>query len=551
MNSEWQLDALTTAELTGLATAAIAGLRDRDYAALHNRARLDLLDEFEHLLRTLPGLGHELINQLGQQNAAAELQVKNLHVLLSERLHITSAEAKRRIAHAALLGPRTALTGQPLPAEHAPTGQAQRDGDINTEHADVILKFFKRLPDDVSPGDREKAEIQLVDLAKQTHADAVDTAARQIEAHLNPDGDEPSEKDTAGKTFFRMKPQGRDKLTHGTFCIDAETRAYVDAYFAKTDRAETLFDDVDLGDVPAPDPDPAPAPDPQPAPDPRPAPDPQPAPPSPQQQDLFDYFAESQAPEADAADGPEAAPRSEPAAPPAAPGPPPADAQPPAEAQPPADRRGLGQRRHDAIKRLFQRVLGSPALGQHRGLPVTAIITMTLAELESRTGNAMSGGGALIPMRQAIRMAAHAHHYLLIYDDDGRALHLGRARRLASADQRLVLHAGDRGCTFPDCARPGYWCQAHHVDEWAAGGHTDIDRLTFACEEHHALIGTGIADWATTVGAPGTDYAHRTIWHPPECVDPLRRGRVNHHHHPHEYLQPPRRFPGPPQHKAA
>ncbi|WP_024795734.1 DUF222 domain-containing protein [Tomitella biformata] len=589
MTNQWQLDGLSTAELMDLSTASIAALRGREYGHLGNLARLDLLDEFEHLLRAIPGINHELINQLGQQNAAEELQAKKLHVLLSQRLHIAPAEAKRRIAHAALLGPGTTLGGQPLPAEHAPTGQAQRDGDINPEHADVILRFFKRLPPSISTEDLEKAEAQLVDLAKHTHPEAVAVAAKQIEAHLNPDGDEPSEHEREGQTFFNMKPQGRDKLTRGTFCIDAETRAYVDAYFAKTDTAgpanadHPLFDVVDIGN-PASDGE-----------------RPTPPPPTAAQQDLFDFFAAARdkqdradaenqaAPEATAApvpDDPGAAatataspdtsaddttpskpPESgEPSAPenPSAPerpsasemqwppepteAPPKEPPDPPSDhcEDPPVDRRSLGQRRHDAIKRLFRSVLGSPGLGQHRGLPVTAIITMTLEQLEQATGNAFAGSGTMIPMREAIRMAARAHHYLLIYDDDGRPLHLGRAKRLASADQRLVLHAGARGCTFPDCTRPGYRCEAHHVDDWANGGHTDIERLTFACLEHHPLIGPGDQDWATTVGEPGTDYAYRTIWHPPACIDPLRRGRVNHHHHPREYLLPPARFPGPP-----
>ena len=47
-------------------------------------------------------------------------------------------------------------------------------------------------------------------------------------------------------------------------------------------------------------------------------------------------------------------------------------------------------------------------------------------------------------MSTVIRMASHAYHYLTIFDKHtGRALHLGRTRRIASADQRIVLHAQD------------------------------------------------------------------------------------------------------------
>jgi hypothetical protein len=41
-------------------------------------------------------------------------------------------------------------------------------------------------------------------------------------------------------------------------------------------------------------------------------------------------------------------------------------------------------------------------------------------------------------------MARHAQHYLLIFDNKGRPLWLGERKRLASKDQRIVLHARDR-----------------------------------------------------------------------------------------------------------
>ena len=53
-----------------------------------------------------------------------------------------------------------------------------------------------------------------------------------------------------------------------------------------------------------------------------------------------------------------------------------------------------------------------------------------------------------MPIEAAIRMVAHARHYLYIYDEKcGRPLFLGRSQRLASADQRIVLHARELGCS--------------------------------------------------------------------------------------------------------
>jgi hypothetical protein len=101
-------------------------------------------------------------------------------------------------------------------------------------------------------------------------------------------------------------------------------------------------------------------------------------------------------------------------------------------------------------------VLASGDLGQHNGLPVTVVVSTTLQELEAGCGQALTATGSLLPMSTVIRMASRSYHYLAIFDKvTGRALHLARTRRIASADQRIVLLARDRGCTRPGCTVAG------------------------------------------------------------------------------------------------
>src|SRR4029079_17904756 len=97
------------------------------------------------------------------------------------------------------------------------------------------------------------------------------------------------------------------------------------------------------------------------------------------------------------------------------------------------------------------------------------------------TGKALTAGSTVLPMADLLRMASHAYHYLTIFDGRGRALWLGRTKRIASADQRIVLHARDHGCTRPGCTVPGYLSQAHHLEhDWADDGHTDVETLGLA-----------------------------------------------------------------------
>jgi hypothetical protein len=79
-------------------------------------------------------------------------------------------------------------------------------------------------------------------------------------------------------------------------------------------------------------------------------------------------------------------------------------------------------------------------------------------------------------MSEVIRQASAAHHYLVVFDEHTECpLRLGRSRRLASAAQRIVLYAKDRGCTFPGCTAPAYHSEVHHATaDWADGGQPDI-----------------------------------------------------------------------------
>lgn len=209
----------------------------------------------------------------------------------------------------------------------------------------------------------------------------------------------------------------------------------------------------------------------------------------------------------------------------------PADATPcvdgsPLEAAIQGDTRGEAQRNHDALNAALRVVLASGKLGQHNGLPASIIVTTTLKDLEAGCGNALTGGGSLLPMSDVIRMASHAHHYLAIFDK-GRALALYHRRRLASPAQRIVLYAKDRGCSHPGCDVPGYLTEVHHVTPWSQCGETHIDELTLCCGPHHQLAEQG---WTTHTRVDGI-----TEWVPPGHVD-CGQPRINTFHHPEKLL---------------
>ena len=126
--------------------------------------RLALLERLEVQRRRQPAAEHELVNQLRAQGTPAELGGRLAHAL-ADRLRISRAEARRRIAAAEQLGSRTALSGAPMEPLLAATAAAQRAGRIGAEQVGVIRAFVQRLPGWVDVGTRELAEAQLVGLA--------------------------------------------------------------------------------------------------------------------------------------------------------------------------------------------------------------------------------------------------------------------------------------------------------------------------------------------------------------------------------------------------
>ncbi|MHC9297546.1 DUF222 domain-containing protein, partial [Mycobacterium sp. LTG2003] len=133
------------------------------------------------------------------------------------------------------------------------------------------------------------------------------------------------------------------------------------------------------------------------------------------------------------------------------------------------------------------------------------------------------------PIPDVIRLAAHAWHYLAVFDDATLVpLYFGRTKRIATPAQRLVLFARDRGCTRPGCTAGGYRCQAHHAhQDWTVGGQTNIDELALACGPDNRLVATG--KWTTTM------RNGRCQWTPPPLLD-TGQPRINTYHHPQTYL---------------
>lgn len=465
--------------LADTARALAAG----DFSRVSERGLLDALETIEQARRALSGVGTEILARLAEHGTATRSSGTDLPGLLVDRLHLSRREARTRADAAADLGPQPGLSGPSRPARLPRAADALRAGAIGDEHVHQIRWVLGQVPPHIGDDDRAYVEHVLVDLARQARPEHVRQAGLRLLAHLDPDGSAPADAARRRRRFFQLDDPGRDGLSTGRFCIGAELRAYLEAVLAKFARPGHCDPD-DPGHTP----DGAPT----------------------------GCGQDGSGERADEGDGTG-----------------PEDS---AETAAARDLRTPGQRNHDGLSAALRLLLASGELGMHRGLPVTVVITAELRELHRAAGLGYTAAGAPVPMREVLRMASHAYHCLAVFDDDGRPIHFGRGKRIADPDQRLVLYAGDRGCTFPGCTAPALYTEAHHIREWRDGGDTDIDNLTLACGPHHRLVGDGTHQWATTVAGRDHRYPGATLWHPPPSVDPLRRGRINHYHHPDRLL---------------
>lgn len=445
---------------------------------LSDAAVLAVADGTETVRRRLPAMEHRVIVELECRGVAAQHLQRNTTSLLAARLHLDPAAARARVRAAQLLGPRTGLTGDPLPPLLAATAAAQAVGAISEAHAAIIARTVHALPHTLEPDVAAQAESYLAREATHVNPTELTRHAELLATYLDPDGTLTDDTDRDRRRGLTLGTQGSDGMSPIRGLLDPTCRALLDAAISALARPSATHDATEPTPVRVPDP------------------------------------------------------------------------------------RTPEHRRHDALAALCRAALAGGRLPGNRGLPAGVVITMTLAQLEAAmaaaaasadpaaTGDAArttarasnpwanpdgatatTATGTRLPLPDALALAADARWSLALFDHRGQPLFLGRDNRLATAAQRLALTARDRGCTRPGCDLPPGYTQVHHLDEWAQGGNTDVDRMCLVCDYDHRLITH--EGFTVTMGPDG-----RVQWTAPAHLDPSRTPHVNPLHHPPDLTDP-------------
>ena len=410
---------------------------------------------------------------------------------LQDRLRISRNEANRRLRLGGKLIPRTTLTAGPLPAtcEHLAAGASS--GEVSGKAATMISSALDRARFTADPAVLDTMESQLTTSATRFDPDFLSRLIRRWEAHLDPDGPEPTNKELTARqgVFLRGKKRGLHQLdiaatdeqyeylitvmntatnprlpgdgtgtntdhgdgvsghdggcvsVHGDGCVSVHDGGCVSGH---GDGCVSALGDKDM-----------------------------------------------------------------------------------------VETRTRAQLLLDGLIGACQVALATdtlPATGGHRPQILVSVDYKTLLDdLNTRAGTsapAAAAGASFaftgpVNARTARKIACDADIIPVVLGGQNEILDLGRTRRLFSLKQRKALLARDKGCAFPGCTIPGHWTEAHHIQPWSHGGSTSTDNGVLLCSHHHHLIHQD--DWTIQI-------RHRIPWFiPPPHIDPQQTPRRNHY----------------------
>jgi hypothetical protein len=410
------------------------------------------------------------------QHLIADVLTAGQHDALPVLLCADPAEVRARVKRSGDLGPRQAVTGEPLEPILPVTAAAVARGEVSAAQADVIITCLEQIPPTAPASAWPVAEQLLVRAARVEPPRSLRKTATELLRRLDQDGREPVEDQVAPKRGFTLikNPDGsstaRGRLT-------AEATASWEAIFGSL-AAPQHSDDQ---------------------PDPRTA-----------DQRRHDALLEAAQRVLRSADLPWTG------------------GAPVTVLATITMSELVAAARH--ATRSSNRQNGSTSGGAD---PMPDLHLETLAaeaglDLGELLGADTAGLGYLahgqaISASALLHLACEAQMVPVVFSDTGGVLAYGRERRLASVGQRLALAARDGGCSFPGCDRPPAWTEVHHVREWISGGPTDLDNMTLLCGHHHRTFEK--AGWHVHMrdGIPW--------WTPPPFVDPTQTPIRNAIHH--------------------
>lgn len=115
------------------------------------------------------------------------------------------------------------------------------------------------------------------------------------------------------------------------------------------------------------------------------------------------------------------------------------------------------------------------------------VVVHTRLERLLHGGGSETASGAVLDPESVARLLCNARTQVVVGDEGGTVVGLGRMTREPSAWMVRQVRYRDRGCRFPGCGTRAF-TQAHHIRFWRNGGRTDLNNLLLICSFHHRVV---------------------------------------------------------------
>ena len=100
-------------------------------------------------------------------------------------------------------------------------------------------------------------------------------------------------------------------------------------------------------------------------------------------------------------------------------------------------------------------------------------------------------GRSSVPIETVKRLCCDGHAVVMTETKDGEPLSIGRKSRVVPKGIERAVRARDKNnCRFPGCGNKRF-VDIHHIDHWADGGETVVNKLMLLCSKHHTLVHEG------------------------------------------------------------
>ena len=150
------------------------------------------------------------------------------------------------------------------------------------------------------------------------------------------------------------------------------------------------------------------------------------------------------------------------------------------------DTRTPRQRRHDALENLCRDWLDNGATPTVGGEKPHVVVHTDLDALQGVAGGLHETEDGTIVDVDLLRMVAcDCSVTRIVFGPDSEVLDVGRKTRVWTAAQRRAVIARDRHCQGPGCRTRPRHCDIHHLDHWADGGTTSVDKGVLLCRPCH------------------------------------------------------------------